>query len=218
MISHKKLAGLIDHTLLKPVTSKEEIERVCKEAIEFNFMAVCIPPFYTSLASSILKGPEIKVCTVIGFPFGYNEHSVKSFEAARMIKMGADELDMVVNITALKSKDFISVCRDIEGVVNAAEGRKVKVIIETCYLSNEEKIKAFQCAVESGAAFVKTSTGFGTGGATIEDVRLMRTTVPKEIGVKAAGGIRDRKTALEMVKAGADRIGTSAGVKIVSDP
>lgn len=215
-VSRKELARLIDHTLLRPETSRDEIEQVCKEAIEFNFMAVCIPPFYTSLASNILKDSGIKVCTVVGFPFGYNEHNVKSFEAARMIKMGADELDMVINITALKSRDLISVCRDIEGVVNAAEGRKVKIIIETCYLNDEEKITACKCAVESGAAFVKTSTGFGARGATTEDVRLMRTTVPKDIGVKAAGGIRDLKMALEMIEAGAERIGTSAGVKIVS--
>lgn len=195
-ITHKELASFIDQTCLRPEADINEIEGICAEAIKYGFTAVCIPPFYTSLAADRLKRSGVKVCTVIGFPLGYSPHEVKAFEAARAVEMGADELDMVINITALKSKDFVSVCRDIEGVVNAARGNEVKVIVETCYLSREEKIKACECAVKSGAAFVKTSTGFGTGGASIEDVSLMVKVVPEGIGVKAAGGIRDLKTAL----------------------
>lgn len=216
-IFREELASFIDHTNLRPEVNKSEIERVCEEALKFNFVAVCIPPLYAQLASNILEHSGVKICTVVGFPFGYNLHETKIFEAARAVEMGADELDMVINISALKSKDYVSVCEDIEGVVNAAKGRKVKVIIETCYLSRGEKIKACECAVKSGAAFVKTSTGFGKGGASVEDVRLMYKAVPASVGVKAAGGIRDLKTALAMIDAGAKRIGTSAGVKIVSE-
>ncbi|MFQ5712672.1 MAG: deoxyribose-phosphate aldolase [Candidatus Scalinduaceae bacterium] len=216
-ISRKELARFIEHTLLRPDVKDSDIERVCEEAVRFNFVAVCIPPFYTSLASGILKHSGVKACTVVGFPFGYNFPESKSFEAARAVENGADELDMVINITALKSGVFTSVCKDIGGVVSAAKGRKVKVIIETCYLSRKEKIKACECAVKSGAAFVKTSTGLGTSGASIEDVRLMCRLVPEGIGVKAAGGIRDLKTALAMIEAGAKRIGTSAGVELISE-
>ncbi|MFQ5963070.1 MAG: deoxyribose-phosphate aldolase [Candidatus Scalinduaceae bacterium] len=216
-ISRKEFARFIDHTCLKPEIVNRDVEMACEEAIKFNFAAVCIPPFYTSLASYILKRSGVRVCTVIGFPFGYNFQEAKSFEAVRAVEMGADEMDMVINITALKSKDYVSVCKDIEGVVNAAKGIKVKVIVETCYLSKEEKIKACECAVKSGAAFVKTSTGFGTSGATIEDVRLMCATVPADVGVKAAGGIRDLETALAMIEAGAKRIGTSVSVQLISE-
>jgi deoxyribose-phosphate aldolase len=216
-ISRKKLARFIEHTLLRPDVKDSDIERVCEEAVRFNFVAVCIPPFYTLLASKILNRSGVKVCTVVGFPFGHNIPESKSFEAARAVENGADELDMVINITALKSEDFASVCKDIDGVVSAAKGRKVKVIIETCYLSRKEKIKACECAVKSGATFVKTSTGFGTSGASVEDVRLMCKIVPEGVGVKAAGGIRDLKTALAMIEAGAKRIGTSAGVELVSE-
>ncbi len=214
-ISRKKLARFIEHTLLRPDIKDSDIERVCEDAVRFNFVAVCIPPFYTSLASRILKRSEVKVCTVVGFPFGYNFPESKSFEAARAVENGAHELDMVINITALKSENFASVCKDIEGVISAARGREVKVIIEACYLSREEKIKACECAVKSGAAFVKTSTGFGRSGASIEDVRLMCKIVPEGVGVKAAGGIRDLKTALALIEAGAKRIGTSAGVELI---
>lgn len=215
--SRKKLARLIEHTLLRPDVKDSDIERVCEEAVRFNFVAVCIPPFYTSLASKILKHSGVKVCTVVGFPFGYNFPESKSFEAAQAVENGADELDMVINISALKSGDFVTVCKDIEGVVSAAKGYKIKVIIETCYLSRKEKIKACECAVKSGAAFVKTSTGIGTGGASVEDVRLMCKIVPEGVGVKAAGGIRDLKTALALIEAGAKRIGTSAGVELISE-
>jgi deoxyribose-phosphate aldolase len=216
-ISRKKLAGFIEHTLLRPDVKDCDIKRVCEDAVKFSFVAVCIPPFYTSLASKILRHSGVKVCTVVGFPFGYGFYEVKSFEAALAVELGATELDMVINITALKSGDFASICKDIEGVVSAAKGSKVKVIIETCYLSRKEKIKACECAVKSGAAFVKTSTGFGTSGASIEDVRLMCKTVPETVGIKAAGGIRDLKTALALIAAGAKRIGTSAGVELVSE-
>jgi deoxyribose-phosphate aldolase len=216
-ISRKKFARFIEHTLLSPDVKDSDIEKLCEDAVRFNFVAVCIPPFYTSLASKILKHSGVKLCTVVGFPFGYSFCEVKSLEAARAVEFGATELDMVINITALKSGDFASVCNDIEGVVRAAKGSKVKVIIETCYLDRKEKIKACECAVKSGAAFVKTSTGFGTSGASIEDVRLMCKTVPEGVGVKASGGIRDLKTAFELIEAGAKRIGTSAGVKLISE-
>ncbi len=216
-ISRKELASFIEHTLLRADVKDSDIKRVCEEAVRFNFVAVCIPPFYTSLASRIVKNSGVKVCTVVGFPFGHNFPESKSFEAARAVENGADELDMVINITALKSEDFASVCKDIEGVVSAAKGSKVKVIIETCYLNRKEKIKACECAVKSGATFVKTSTGFGTSGASIEDVRLMCRLAPEGVGVKAAGGIRDLKTALAMIEAGAKRIGTSAGVELISE-
>ena len=216
-ISREELARFIDHTILKPEITVGDIKKVCEEAIVFNFAAVCIPPFYTTLASNILRQSGTKVCTVIGFPFGYNFPETKSFEAVRAVETGADELDMVINITALKSKDLMSVGKDIEGVVNAANGRIVKVIIETCYLSEKEKIKACKCAVNSGASFVKTSTGLGSGGASVEDIRLMCKTVPDGVGVKAAGGVRDLKTALSMIEAGAKRIGTSSGVRIISE-
>ena len=216
-ISREELARFIEHTLLMPDVKDSDIERVCEEAGRFNFVAVCIPPFYTSLASEILKHSGVKVCTVIGFPFGYNSPESKSFEAAQAVGNGADELDMVINISALKSGDFVTVCKDIEGVVNAAKGCKIKVIIETCYLSRKEKIKACECAVKSGAAFVKTSTGVGTGGASVEDVRLMCKIIPEGVGVKAAGGIRDLRAALAMINAGAKRIGTSAGVELISE-
>ncbi len=216
-ISREELARFIEHTLLRPDVKDSDIERVCEEAVRFNFVAVCIPPFYTSLASEILKHSGVKVCTVIGFPFGYNFPESKSSEAAQAVGNGADELDMVINISALKSGDFVTVCKDIEGVVSATQGCKIKVIIETCYLSRKEKIKACECAVKSGAAFVKTSTGLGTGGASAEDVRLMCKAVPEGVGVKAAGGIRDLKTALALIDAGAKRIGTSAGVELISE-
>lgn len=216
-ISRKKFARVIEHTLLRPDVKDGDVEKACEEAIRYNFVAVCIPPFYTSLASKILNHSRVKVCTVVGFPFGYSFCEVKSLEAARAVELGAAELDMVINITALKSGDFAAVCNDIEGVVRAARGSKVKVIIETCYLDRKEKIKACECAVKSGAAFVKTSTGFGISGASTEDVRLMCKTVPEGVGVKAAGGIRNLKMAFELIEAGAKRIGTNTGVELISE-
>ncbi|WP_048151721.1 deoxyribose-phosphate aldolase [Palaeococcus ferrophilus] len=211
------IARYIDHTNLKPYASREDIIRLCEEAREYNFYAVCVNPYRVKLAKQQLEGSDVKVASVIGFPLGATPTEVKVFEAKRALDDGADELDMVINIGALKDKDYEYVKKDIAEVVKVAHerGALVKVIIETCYLSEDEKVKACELAKEAGADFVKTSTGFGTGGATIEDVRLMRKTVGPDMGVKAAGGIRTYEQAKAMIEAGATRIGTSSGVKIV---
>jgi len=213
------VARYIDHTNLKPNASKEDIIRLCNEAIQYGFYAVCVNPYRVKLASEYLrcKNAPVKVASVVGFPLGATPTEVKVFEAQRAIEDGADEVDMVINIGALKDGDYDYVRNDIAEVVSVAHARgaKVKVIIEACYLTEEEKVKACELAKEAGADFVKTSTGFGTGGATVEDVRLMRRTVGPEMGVKAAGGIRTYEKAVEMIKAGATRIGTSSGVQIV---
>ena len=213
------IAEYIDHTNLKPYATKEDIIRLCDEAIKYKFYAVCVNPYRVKLAREYLqeKRAKVKVASVIGFPLGATPTEVKVFEAKKALEDGADELDMVINIGALKDRDYDYVRRDIEEVVKVAHerGAKVKVIIETCYLTDEEKIKACELAREAGADFVKTPTGFGTGGATVEDVRLMRKVVGEEMGVKAAGGIRTYEQALAMIEAGANRIGTSSGVKIV---
>ncbi|ASJ01574.1 deoxyribose-phosphate aldolase [Thermococcus gorgonarius] len=215
----QEIARYIDHTNLKPYATKEDIIRLCDEAIEYGFYAVCVNPYRVKLAKEYLreKNADVKVASVIGFPLGATPTEVKVFEAKKAIEDGADELDMVINIGALKDGDYDYVRKDIEEVVKVAHGKgvKVKVIIETCYLTEEEKIKACELAKEAGADFVKTSTGFGTGGATVEDVRLMRMVVGPEMGVKAAGGIRTYEQALAMIQAGANRIGTSSGVSIV---
>ncbi|WP_347549539.1 deoxyribose-phosphate aldolase [Pseudalkalibacillus hwajinpoensis] len=213
---NKKLANLIDHTALKPDTSREQIEKLCEEAREFNFASVCINPTWVSLAADMLKGAEAKVCTVIGFPLGAVTTETKAFETNDAIQKGATEVDMVINIGALKDKNDTLVEEDIKAVVNAAKGRAlVKVIIETCLLTDEEKKRACELSVKAGADFVKTSTGFSTGGATVEDIKLMRETVGPDIGVKASGGVRDLEGSQAMIDAGATRIGASAGVKIV---
>ncbi|WP_457752977.1 deoxyribose-phosphate aldolase [Thermococcus sp.] len=211
------IAKYIDHTNLKPYATKEDIIRLCEEAKKYGFYAVCVNPYRVKLAKETLKGTDIKVASVIGFPLGATPTEVKVFEAKKALEDGADELDMVINIGALKDGDYDYVRRDIEEVVKVAheKGAIVKVIIETCYLTDEEKEIACKLAMEAGADFVKTSTGFGTGGATVEDVKLMRRVVGDKLGVKAAGGIRTYEQALEMIKAGANRIGTSSGVKIV---
>ena len=211
------IAKYIDHTNLKPYATKEDIIKLCEEAKKYGFYAVCVNPYRVKLAKEQLKGTDIKVASVIGFPLGATPTEVKVFEAKKALEDGADELDMVINIGALKDKDYDYVRRDIEEVVKVAHerGAIVKVIIETCYLSDEEKEIACRLAMEAGADFVKTSTGFGTRGATVEDVRLMRRVVGDKLGVKAAGGIRTYEQALEMIRAGANRIGTSSGVKIV---
>ena len=213
------ISRYIDHTNLKPYASREDIIRLCDEAIEYNFYAVCVNPYRVKLAKEYLreKKADVKVASVIGFPLGATPTEVKVFEAKKALEDGADELDMVINIGALKDKGYDYVRNDIAEVVKVAheKGAKVKVIIETCYLTEEEKVKACELAKEAGADFVKTSTGFGTGGATVEDVRLMRKVVGPEMGVKAAGGIRTYEQALAMIEAGANRIGTSSGVKIV---
>ncbi|NJE01951.1 deoxyribose-phosphate aldolase [Thermococcus sp. JdF3] len=213
------IAGYIDHTNLKPYATADDIRKLCDEAVEYGFYAVCVNPYRVKLAREYLreKGADVKVASVIGFPLGATPTEVKVFEAERALDDGADELDMVINIGALKDGDYEYVRKDIAEVVRVAHerGAKVKVIIETCYLTEEEKVKACELAKEAGADFVKTSTGFGTGGATVEDVRLMRKVVGSEMGVKAAGGIRTYEQAVAMVEAGATRIGTSSGIKIV---
>lgn len=214
----ENLARFIDHTVLKPDTRIADIEKLCREAAEFNFVAICIPPFFVEVAAKLLQGTAVKVCTVIGFPLGYQTSAVKAFAAREAVLRGAREVDMVINIGALKNGDYNYVREDIRQVVQAvgeADNKAlVKVIIETCYLDREEKVTACLLAKEAGAGFVKTSTGFGPAGATVEDVRLMRETVGDALGVKAAGGIRTREQALAMINAGANRIGASSGVEI----
>jgi deoxyribose-phosphate aldolase len=217
--SHAGLASVIDHTLLKPEATEEQIQGLCSEAAEFHFATVCIQPTWVRLCSEILRGSGVGVCTVAGFPLGANTSDVKAYETRRAIFDGANEVDMVINIGALKSRDYRTVEEDIRGVVRGCQeyGALSKVIIEAALLTREEKIKACTLAAAAGADFVKTSTGFGPGGATVEDVALMREVVGESIGVKAAGGVRDRATAKEMVQAGATRIGASAGVRIVQE-
>jgi deoxyribose-phosphate aldolase len=217
--SHAGLASLIDHTLLKPEATEEQIRKLCSEAAEFRFATVCIQPTWVRLAARLLSGTGVGVCTVAGFPLGANTADVKAYEARRAVFDGAAEVDMVINIGALKSRDYRTVEEDVRGVVRACHeaGALTKVILETALLTREEKIKASTLAAAAGADFVKTSTGFGPGGATVEDVALMREVVGEKIGVKAAGGVRDRATAEEMVKAGANRIGASAGIRIIQE-
>ena len=211
------IAKYIDHTNLRAYATKEDIIKLCSEAKEYGFHAVCVNPYRVRLAKKELEGSRVKVASVIGFPLGATPTEVKVFEAEKALEDGADELDMVINIGALKDRDYEYVKRDIEAVVQIAHkrGAIVKVIIETCYLSDEEKETACRLAMEAGADFVKTSTGFGSGGAAVEDVKLMRRIVGDKLGVKAAGGIKDYETALAMIKAGANRIGASRGVEIV---
>ncbi|SHE56350.1 deoxyribose-phosphate aldolase [Clostridium fallax] len=211
----KTLAKMIDHTALKADTKEAAIRELCKEALEYNFASVCINPANVKLASELLKGSDVKVCTVIGFPLGANTSAVKAFETEDAIKNGANEVDMVINIGKLKDKDYDYVREDIKSVVNAAKGKALtKVIIETCLLTDEEKVMACKLSKEAGANFVKTSTGFSTGGATPEDVKLMRETVGAEMGVKASGGVRSQEDAIKVVEAGANRIGASASIAI----
>ncbi len=205
----------IDHTILKATATREDILKLCSEANQYHFASVCVNPAYVALAHQLLSGTGVMVCTVIGFPLGANTPSVKAFETTQAIADGADEVDMVINLGQAKAHDWDGVYEDIRAVVQAASGVLVKVIIETCYLTDEEKVKACQMAVKAGADFVKTSTGFGTGGATVEDVRLMKQTVGNACKVKASGGIRDKEAFEAMIAAGADRIGCSAGVKIM---
>jgi len=210
------LASLIDHTLLKPEATRDQVEQLCREAAQFCFASVCVNPVWVPLCAEILRGSGVKVCTVIGFPSGAHSPDVKAYETRRAVEQGAEEVDMVINIGALKSKDYALVENDIRGVVQAA-GRDtvVKVILETSLLTREEKIMGSSLSKAAGADFVKTSTGFAGGGATVEDVKLMRETVGPEIGVKASGGIRSKEDAEAMVEAGANRLGASAGIKIV---
>lgn len=213
-----KIAGMIDHTLLKPDAAQEQIAQLCFEAKRYGFASVCINPTWIELCAKLLQGTSVKVCTVIGFPLGANTPEVKAYETAQAIQLGAQEVDMVINIGALKSRDLQLVARDIRGVVKTAhdKGVLVKVIIETALLTDEEKVIACLIAKEVGADFVKTSTGFSGGGATVNDVALMRRVVGPQVGVKASGGVRSYEDAEQMIKAGANRIGASASVKIIS--
>ena len=214
------LAKMIDHTLLKPDATQQEIAQLCFEARKYGFASVCVNPTWVSLCAQLLQGSQVKVCTVIGFPLGATSSETKAFETETAIKQGATEIDMVINIGALKARDLETVAKDIRGVVNVAHahGILVKVIIETALLSDEEKTIASLISKEAGADFVKTSTGFAGGGATIHDVELMRKTVGPQMGVKASGGVRTYEDAASMIKAGATRIGASAGVKIIQGP
>ncbi|MBY4986621.1 deoxyribose-phosphate aldolase [Streptococcus suis] len=210
-----KLNKYIDHTILKPETSKEQVAQILAEAKEYDFASVCVNPNWVTYAAQELKDSDVKVCTVIGFPLGANTPAVKAFETKDAIENGADEIDMVINIGALKSKNDELVLEDIKAVVEASGDKLVKVIIETCLLTEEEKVKACQLSKEAGADFVKTSTGFSTGGATVEDVALMRKTVGSDMGVKASGGARSYEDAIAFIEAGATRIGASSGVAIM---
>jgi deoxyribose-phosphate aldolase len=210
------IASMIDHTLLKPEATEEMIEKLCNEAKENGFAAVCVNPFYVRKAKELLKGTGVKVATVVGFPLGANVKEVKAYETKKAIEDGAEEIDMVINIGALKNRDYETVKEDIKAVVEEARGKAiVKVIIETCLLTDEEKVRACELAKEAGAHYVKTSTGFNSSGATVEDVKLMKETVGESMKVKASGGIRDYRTAKAMVDAGASRLGTSSSLKII---
>lgn len=212
-----ELNRMIDHTILKPEATEAAVQKIIDEAKEYNFFSVCINPCWVAFASEQLADTDVAVCTVIGFPLGANTPEVKAYEAADAIKNGANEVDMVINIGALKSQQYDHVRQDIQGIVDAAKGKAlVKVIIETALLTNEEKVKACELAKEAGADFVKTSTGFSTGGAKVADIRLMRETVGPDMGVKASGGVHNAEEALAMIEAGATRIGASTGVAIVS--
>ena len=211
-----EISKLIDHTNLKQDTIKSEITQLCEQAITFGFASVCINPVHVELASSILKDEIPKTCTVIGFPLGADPVEMKFAETRFLVHQGAEELDMVMNVGAFKEGEFELIYEEIGQVMDASDGRCVKVIIETCLLTKEEKILASNMVKNSGADFIKTSTGYSIGGATIDDVRLIRETVGREMGVKASGGIKTLVDVKQMIDAGADRIGTSSAVEIVS--
>lgn len=212
------ISKYIDHTILKPDATREDIKKICEEAKKYDFASVCVNQYYTKYVSEQLEGTNVKTCVVVGFPLGATSYSVKAYETKMAIQDGAQEIDMVINIGALKNKEYDIVYKDIKAVVDEANKKAlVKVILETCLLTEEEKVKACELSVKAGADFVKTSTGFSSGGATIEDIKLMKNTVKDEALVKASGGIRDYDTAIAVINAGADRIGASSGVKIVTN-
>ncbi|ABP92254.1 TPA: deoxyribose-phosphate aldolase [Streptococcus suis] len=211
-----KLNKYIDHTILKPETTQEQVEKILAEAKEYDFASVCVNPTWVALAAESLKDSDVKVCTVIGFPLGANTPAVKAFETKDAISNGADEIDVVINIGALKTGNYDLVLEDIKAVVAASGDKLVKVIIEACLLTDDEKVKACQLSQEAGADYVKTSTGFSTGGATVADVALMRKTVGPDMGVKASGGARSYEDAIAFIEAGASRIGASSGVAIMN--
>lgn len=208
-------AKLIDHTILKPAATRADVQKICEEAKHYGFASVCVNPFWVPFAAELLKNSDVKVCTVIGFPLGATTTAAKVYEAQDALKNGADELDMVINIGALKNKEYEVVLQDIASVRQACRGAVLKVIIETSELTDEEKVKACELAAQAGADFVKTSTGFAKGGATAADVALMRKSIPAHMQVKASGGIRSKEDFDTMIAAGATRIGASSGVKIV---
>lgn len=212
-----KINKLIDHTLLKAFSTEEEIKKLCEEAKTYDFMSVCVNPTNIAFAKKQLEGSDVLVCTVIGFPLGANTSEVKVVETLDAIANGADEIDMVINVGQAKMHNYEYVQEEIRMVVSAAAGKTVKVIIETCYLTDEEKVECCKAAKAAGATFVKTSTGFGPAGATKEDIALMRETVGPEMGVKAAGGVRNLDDLVAMVENGATRIGTSGGVAIMQN-
>lgn len=212
----KKWNKLIDHTLLKANASKNDITKLCDEAMQYDFASVCVNPVWVSYCAEYLKESDVRVCTVIGFPLGANTSKVKAYEAKMAIEEGADEVDMVINIGALKAGDTDTVYQDIQAVVDASQGHCVKVIIETCLLTDEEKVLACQQAMKAKATFVKTSTGFSTGGATVHDVALMKQTVGDHCEVKASGGVKTFEDMEAMVNAGASRIGTSSGISLMN--
>ena len=211
-----RLNKYIDHTILKPETTQEQVEKILSEAKEYDFASVCVNPTWVSLAAESLKDSDVKVCTVIGFPLGANTSAVKAFETKDAIANGADEIDMVINVGALKAGNDALVLDDIKAVVDASGDKLVKVIIEACLLTDDEKVRACQLSKEAGADYVKTSTGFSTGGATVADVALMRKTVGQDMGVKASGGARSYEDAIAFIEAGASRIGASSGVAIMN--
>jgi deoxyribose-phosphate aldolase len=215
-----KLNNYIEHTLLKPYSLASDVELLCSEAIEHNFFGVCVTPYQVKNAAKFLNNSLVKVVTVVGFPFGYNHTPAKVEEVKKVIDAGADEIDMVMNIAALKSNDFNIVANDIESVAMAVHmnNKVIKVIIESGVLSNEEIIKACEICTNAGVNFVKTSTGYAETGATVEAVKLIRKTLPASIKIKASGGIKDKDFALQLIKAGADRIGTSSGIELLTSP
>jgi deoxyribose-phosphate aldolase len=217
MITPQELAGMIDHTLLRPSATGEEVQRLCSEAAAHGFRTVCVNPVRVADAVRRLRGTSVGVCSVVGFPFGTHLAATKAHEAREAGIGGATEIDMVIRIGALREGDDQAVLDDIRAVVEAAAGRPVKVILETCYLTEEEKVRACNLAVEGGASFVKTSTGYGPAGATVEDVALMRRAVGENFGVKAAGGIRTLADAFRMIRAGANRLGTTGSVAILKE-
>lgn len=220
VVSREELAKMIDSTVVKATATKSEVEKLCKEAVQYGLGCVCVNPIYVKLAATLLKGSNVKVCSTIAFPFGVTLPEIKALEAVKAVENGAEELDMVINLSTMKSGDYEAVKRDIAAVVDVKRLSKkivVKVIIETAYLTNEEKIIACELVEEAGADFVKTSTGLFGKGATVEDVGLMRQTVGPDMGVKAAGGVRTYADAVAMIEAGANRIGTSTAVAIVKE-
>jgi deoxyribose-phosphate aldolase len=217
-VSGAALVGWIDHTLLKPEANSQQVKLLCEQARLYHFATVCVNPIYVPLAAHLLSGSGVGVCSVVGFPLGATFPGVKAFEVQQAIEAGANEIDTVINIGALKSADFAMALRDVQAVVQAAVGKaRVKVILEVCFLNQREKIIACLLCKVAGADFVKTSTGFGPGGATLEDVALMRRVVGAGMGVKAAGGIRTLQDATQMIAAGANRLGASAGISILKE-